>query len=114
MNKIIIYIIDSCNSSITMFDTSTHKFTFKLNIPYLAAHPSVICDNGKIHIFNGSSNSKHLIYSIKNNTFISNNDTTTSDSAGICGIHVLIYNDAFIKFCGDDRRVRGMLDEFKI
>ena len=105
-----IYIIDGTNGKIILFNTTTHRFTTKLERTALGAGVSTVIIGDNIHIFNGSDNTKHLIYSIQNNTIQSINDTTTFTK--LTSVCLLEYEGKIIKFGGHDFGKEKCVDSF--
>ena len=111
-----IYLIDGEHNAIIIFNPSTKTFTNKLYIPYnIGMYPSAVAIYDKIHIFNGSANTKHLIYDITNNTIKSLEDKQTTE--GMTGVAVLKYNkNKIIRFGGVGIKKQGTFmisDEIK-
>eukprot|EP01084_Bolivina_argentea_P065097 118677_1 len=93
-----IYIVDGANSQIILFNPFTKQFIVKNKLPELGGGTCCVQFNNHIHIFNGSTNMKHIIYSIKDNTIKSLNDSITTQN--IIGVCTLYYNQTIIRFGG--------------
>eukprot|EP01084_Bolivina_argentea_P034696 64243_1 len=95
----IIYIIDAGNGNIISFNPFTNQFKQKLKVSKIGYFVSCVLISDKIHIFNGTTNQKHFVYSITNNkiqTF--NHDTITYSN--ILFANIIYYNKQIIKFGG--------------
>eukprot|EP01084_Bolivina_argentea_P036736 67927_1 len=98
------YIIDgrTRKANIMLFSPSTKTFqTMNVNMPKIGTGLLCVVMHGDIHMF---GDSKHLIYSIANNTIQSLNDPTkslTADSSNGCNGAVLKYENRIIRFGGN-------------
>ena len=105
-----IYIINGWAEEIISFNTKTHQFIEKLSIPKIGSDASCVLIDDCIHIFNGSGNDKHLVFSITNNTIINLNDPTTTRIAySVC---ILSYKGKIIKFGGRNVATKEACDAF--
>ncbi len=94
-----IYIVDGENSQIILFNPFTKQFIIKNNkLPKIGYGTCCIETNNYIHRFNGQTNTKHIIYSIKNNTIKILNDSNTTQN--IAFVNILNYNERIIRFRG--------------
>eukprot|EP01084_Bolivina_argentea_P056980 104187_1 len=107
-----IYIIDGVNSQIILFNPFTKQFTIKNKLPKLGGGICCVEFNNYIHIFNGQTNIKHIIYSINDNTIKSVNDSiTTHNIIFVCTLH---YNQRIIRFGGWNYGTNKYMDRFII
>eukprot|EP01084_Bolivina_argentea_P065099 118683_1 len=107
-----IYIVDGANSQIILFNPFTKQFIVKKKLTKLGIGTSCVQFNNHIHIFNGSTNMKHIIYSIKDNTIKTLNDSITTQNINIGGVHTLHYNQRIIRFGGVNCDTDKFVDSF--
>jgi len=106
-----IYIIDGYNGEIISFNPSLNTFHKNIDIPVIGSFPNAITIFNKIHIFNGSRNTKHyLIYDPVKNKIINHKINTDK----IYLVSTLKYKNQIIQIGGLNQVTNKRMDTFSM